>query len=115
MTGRRVLRYEVPVDDQWHRVEFVGDVAHVGCRTPEVVEFWATPGVRVHRVHDGMGQLISERYGEVYDKPRTREFRVFPTGEPVDSGLHVGTTFAADGAIVWHLFERGVGVFDATG
>lgn len=34
-----VFRYEVPVDDQWHAIEFDGDIVHVAARDPGYVEF----------------------------------------------------------------------------
>lgn len=98
---RRVLRYPVPVDDAWHRIEFVGDIVHVDCRNPRVVEFWTVP------LHVGSSRAAS-----------VREFCVYGTGHPVvdpdelpavvETGDYVGTALALDGAIVWHLFGREV-------
>lgn len=103
---RRVLRYEVPVDDAWHRIEVVGDVARVGCRRAEVVEFWAVPGVQQHLTTDGTGRILNERFENVPTAPRAREFRVFGTGQPIEGGLYVGTTYEPGGGLVWHLFAR---------
>lgn len=83
----RVLRYEVPVDDAWHPVEFAGDVLHVAARRPDVVEFWAL---------DGTAAEVS-----------TRQLRVFGTGQPFDEPMtYMGTALAAEGVLVWHLFCR---------
>lgn len=82
----RILRYEIPVDDQWHTLSFPGRVLHVAARQPDTVEVWALSG------------------GGVFE----RQFRVFGTGHPLPTEpmRHVGTTVAAGGALVWHLFER---------
>ena len=81
----RVLRYEVPVDDQWHTHRLQGDIVHVAARRPDVVEIWAE--------HHGNKTFEVER-----------RFRVFGTGHPAD-GVHIGTAIAAGGALVWHLRE----------
>lgn len=87
----RVLRYDVPVDDQEHIV-VSGRVVHVDCRAPDVVTLWA---------------LESAVY--------SRTYRVFGTGQPIPDGdnwEHIGTAlsphldpFSPRGALVWHLFE----------
>jgi len=84
----RVLRYEVPVDDQWHKISATRPL-HIGCRNPEIVEFWALA------------------LGGYY----VREYRVFGTGHPIEEpdATYVGTTYAgAMTEIVWHLFGREV-------
>lgn len=83
--GRRVLRYEVPVDDRWHELWLSGEVVHVDTRRPDVVEFWALAG------------------GEV----RCRRFVVVGTAHriPDEATRHVGSVLAAGGALAWHLFE----------
>lgn len=81
-----IWRYEIPVDDQWHRFALSGEVCHVGSRQAGVVEFWA--------LNSG-GPYVG------------RLFRVFGTGQPLsdETGLtYVGT--AVGGALVWHLMER---------
>ena len=87
MSDRRIFRYEVPVDDQWHVHALSGPIVHVGCRKPSVVEFWAfaTNGPTVDRA-----------------------FCAFGTGQPLPpaAARHVGTVFAAGGALVWHLMEH---------
>lgn len=87
---RRVLRYEVPVDDQWHRVMFAdnSNVVHVGSRTAGIVEFWAVPPK------------------EVEARNCAYEFRVFGTGHPIEDGSYVGSTYDLGGMAVWHLFTR---------
>ena len=82
---RRILRYEVPVDGQWHVHLLSGAALHVAARRPDVVELWAmdtgVPGLR-------------------------RAFRVLGTGEPLpatEDVRHVGT--ALIGPLVWHLIE----------
>lgn len=96
-TGTRaVLRYEVPVDDQWHEIETDGNVVHVASRGSGVVEFWTAPGMYEH---------IDERH---IDERARRWLRVYATGQPV-AGAYVGTTFdAATPSLVWHLFVSDV-------
>lgn len=87
----RMLRFEVPVDDQWHTITVpaMARFKLVAARDPKVLEFWAEQW-------DGEGMT------------RDRTFRVFGTGQPYDPrGLdHIGTTLAAGGSLVWHLFEQ---------
>jgi hypothetical protein len=85
----RILRHEVPVDDRWHEVQLGlnARILAVAARQPDVVEFWA-----------------EHHAGEVTIR---RRFRVHGTGHEIESGMHVGTTLAAGGALVWHLFEEG--------
>ncbi len=82
----QILRYEVPVDDEWHAVRLQGDIVHVAARRPDVVEFWAEH-------HGNKGFEVDRR------------FRVYGTGQPCVEGVHVGTAIAAGGALVWHLRE----------
>jgi hypothetical protein len=84
------LRYEVPVDDQWHRIDHLQDVVHVDCRDADVVEFWATDPVAVSAIK------------------RHWEYRVFGTGQPDVEGSYVGTALSPSGLLVWHLFRREV-------
>lgn len=90
MADRRVLRYEIPVDDQWHVLDLPrGPIVHVASRRPDVVEFWAIDAA------DGITLP-------------PRAFRVFGTGQPLPpaAGKHIGTAITAGGALVWHLMER---------
>lgn len=104
----QVLRYEVPVDDQWHRIDALDDIVHVGCRRAESVEFWATDPVTVRRVDTGGCDFISAQYLPAPPKKRRMwEYRVFGTGHPA-YGLYVGTALAPAGGLVWHLFRREV-------
>ncbi len=84
----RILRYEVPVDDEWHSLtgSFTTPL-HVGCRDPRIVEFWAW---------------------EREDRSiLPMEFRVIGTGHPFDGpGTYVGTAIAPGGHLVWHLMRR---------
>jgi hypothetical protein len=84
---RSVHRWEVPVDGYWHAVEYTAAILHVASRRPEMVKFWAITDDRL--------------------TPQVREYRVFGTGQPLPpDGEHVGTALAAEGQLVWHLFER---------
>lgn len=82
----RILRYEVPVDDEWHLITVPrSGVLHVGCRSLNVVEFW-----------------MREHESEV------RAFCVFGTGQPIPTGTaYEGTVVAPGGQLVWHLLSAG--------
>jgi hypothetical protein len=82
---KRIYRYEVPVDGDFHAIA-CGPVLAVGCRDRNVVEFWAYP--------KGHGFEV-------------RHFRVAGTGHVVDDEeQHVGTAVAPGGDLVWHLVQR---------
>lgn len=79
---KRVLRYEVPVDDEVHAIHS-GPVVYVAARDPRIVEFWA-----------------------IDDNKMWREFTVLGTGHDApDDYEYVGTAITAGGALVWHLME----------
>lgn len=82
----RILRYEVPVDDEWHHVH-AHDPLYVGCRRTDIVEFWAW---------------------EIPDSaPVYREYRVVGTGHHVEEAVqYIGTAIAPGGSLVWHLVQR---------
>lgn len=86
----RILRWEVPVDDQVHEFDFTGDVLAVGCRDIRVVEFWA---------------LAYDRAPGSWN--RARRMYVVGTGQPLPDKLmgHRGTVVAPGGQLVWHLIE----------
>lgn len=82
--SRRVLKWNVPVDDQPHEIGS-GRVLHVACQYgPESVQVWTL------------------EYGE----PTTRLAQVFGTGQPLPGTVdaHLGSTVTAR-ALVWHVFE----------
>ncbi len=82
---RKIYRYEVPIDDDWHRIQLRGDVLHVDTRSTDQVEFWA--------MHDAD------------TPPLAWHFRVYPTGFPLPAdAVHVGT--ALSGPFVWHLMKQ---------
>jgi len=86
VTNIRIHRYEVPVDDQWHRIELTGPILHVGGRSVWMVEFWALTGI----FHPG----------------RADQFRVYGTGHRLPPGgwKYVGTVVHHE--LVWHLLTR---------
>lgn len=99
---RRVLRYTVPVDDEWHRIDFDGYIVHVASRDPHFAEFWVTEAVVI--LHN---QGVAS-YEAAKPDQRAWEFCVFGTGHPVDDGMYVGTALTLGGQLVWHLFKREV-------
>lgn len=90
---RRVLRWEVPVDDAWQAIGH-GRVLHIACRpdSPDVVHVWT--------LEDGPDMSP----GEV----PSRNARVFGTGHnlPADVGNHLGSALTTDGVFAWHVFEQ---------
>lgn len=87
----RILRYVIPVNDEWHTVYNAGRPLHVGCRDEGFVEFWAW-----------------EARTEI---PIPAEYAVYGTGHPVEPGAtYVGTAVAPGGHLVWHLMTRVRGV-----
>lgn len=86
MTGRRILRHEIPVDDQWHELHLGPDgIAHVATRSADVVEVWAIDDPRLVIIP---WRLI-----------------VVGTGHELpDLAEYVGTALAPHG-LVWHLFR----------
>lgn len=88
MTDRAVLKWDVPVDDTTHRVGG-GQIVHVGCQyADDVVTVWTIEP----RNRDAVTAM--------------RLVQIFGTGHPLPYfAEHVGTAMAANGALVWHLFE----------
>lgn len=85
---KRVLRTEVPVDDQWHQIEVGQGIVHVVTRRPEVVEVW----------------FLSDDT----KPPLVRTMRVFGTGQdlPDEPLRYLGSAVTAGGSLVWHLFRK---------
>lgn len=81
-----IYRYEVPVDDQRHRIRLFGDPTGIGCRQHGVVEFWA-----LHNDGIGGGQ--------------ERVFTVVGTGHQLPHDVWHVWGHALDGPFVWHLIE----------
>lgn len=82
---KRVLKWEVPVDDETHEISG-GPVVHVACQhTADVVMVWTEES-------------------DLTLAPRT--VRVFGTGHPIPkAATHIGSVVTAGGALVWHLYE----------
>lgn len=86
---RRILKWNVPVDDTSHPVG-AGPVVLVGCQGDiETVQVW------------------TEEYDSV--DPRMEQARVYGTGQPLPDdhadGEHVGSVAVAGGHLVWHVFR----------
>lgn len=84
---KTIFRYQVHVDDQWHRHTLSGRIIHVAARALHTVEFWA---------------VVTDEGGLPY------EFRVVGTGHPIDDdeARVVGTAIAPGDQLVWHLLAR---------
>lgn len=86
---RRVFRYEVPVDDKWHKISLTSAPVHVAGDV-NMVEFWAESLDNI---------LATDKY-----------FIVVGTGHPVpQGGRYVGTCPRLPNGIVWHLFGADTG------
>jgi hypothetical protein len=108
---RRVLRWAVPIDDAWHRIEYAGEICAVGSRNLHAVEFWTTETVEVRTLYDGEGRLLKRPSYVTLAREnplRAYEFRVFGTGHAITDGLFLGTAVAPGDRLVWHLFGREV-------
>lgn len=81
VVSRRVLKWDVPVDDEWHPMGR-GPVLHVACQRKSVVAVWT-----------------DEHNGTAPD----RHVKAFGTGQQIPTDLHaIGSVL--DGMFVWHLF-----------
>lgn len=81
---KTVLRYEIPVDDDWHTLNVQLPMLHVAARHPGTCEFWT-------QEHEGI-------------RPNTLQLRVFGTGHLIpEDASYFGTGLAPYG-LVWHLF-----------
>lgn len=93
---RRMLRYQVPADDEWHTVELKAGasvfIAAHSERGPDRVDFWAE------------GDL-DENFAPA-GPLEPRKFRVFGTGQPLPDGVvWRATTARSPEGLVWHLME----------
>jgi hypothetical protein len=88
----RVLKYEVPLDDNWHEIGF-GNVVLVGAKDKYVAYVWVLVDEEQKRTEAVMG--IPKTY---------RMARVFGTGQDVPgSWPHIGSY--VNEPFVWHLFS----------
>ncbi|MFI9558858.1 DUF7352 domain-containing protein [Nonomuraea endophytica] len=93
MMARRMLRYQVIVNDRPQPIALQSDPLHVeaarigvGVHAPHVVEFWAE--------------------GSLEDAGTRRLFQVFGTGHELPEGARWwGTTARTAEGLVWHLYE----------
>lgn len=80
-----IYKYDVPVDDAPHDVGYYP--VHAACQTDdyETVQVWS---------------IVNP------ESPRTMKVQVFGTGQPIPKGAEfLHTILAANGALVWHLFD----------
>ena len=83
--AERILKYELPVDDEPHAVGWYP--IHVACQGDEydVVRVWSS-------VDD--------------DESRTVQVQVFATGQPIPLGAaYIGTAITHDSGFVWHVYD----------
>lgn len=102
-TVRRVLRWEVPVDDNWHTIGG-GPVVMTGCRP-------VLPGVATPRVEVWTEEILSGDWSGAKPLTPARQAAVFGTGRVLDpeASEHLGSVLdaALNGALVWHIYARG--------
>lgn len=92
----RILRWDVPVDDQPHPIGR-GNVVMVATRPPR-------PGMPRHVVE----VWTEEHPGPNLDGIRTRDAQVYGTGHEVPGRYrHLGSCLdvVTNGSLVWHVFE----------
>lgn len=84
----RALKWSVPVDDSSHEMG-TGQVLKVACQ------------------HDHESVQVWTLEDETTLARAPRSARAFATGQPLPGAAmaHIGTALAADGQLVWHLFE----------
>lgn len=86
---RRVLRWVIPADDQWHEISANGGIVHVATRAEPYAEVWSI-------VNDDLPDEV-------------RRLRIYGTGAPLDpEGHYVGSAVTPSGRLVWHVFARDV-------
>lgn len=87
--SKRVLKWIVPVDDEPHEIGG-GPVVHIACQNgPGLVMVWTEEPTNPSRPTE----------------PRTAQ--VYGTGHEVpDRLVHLGSTLALDGALVWHCYAE---------
>lgn len=84
--SRRMLRYEVAVNDEPQDF-LVGDPVHVAAGRYDVVEFWA-------------------EWDDEHPPTGERTFQVFGTGQPLPhQATWIGTADRTPEGLVWHLYE----------
>lgn len=83
----RILRYEVPVDGDWHALTIAGPPLHVACRIRGLIELWARTAPH--------GAAV----------PKSRMFRAVNTGDPVPCDVTYWGA-AVTPTLVWHLVEQ---------
>ncbi len=86
MTGRRMFRYVVSIDDQPHVIPLSHNPVAVAAIGNFSVEFWAEH---------------TESAPQIY-----RAFQVFGTGHPLpENARWIGTCARTADGLVWHLYE----------
>lgn len=102
---RRVLRWNVPVDDQWHEIG-AGKVLHVNDRLPQ---FAHERGPREDVVEVWTEEACPDDFPASEVEGR-RSVRVFGTAQPLpdDAVVHLGSALSPLGRLVWHVYTRDV-------
>lgn len=102
MSHRRILRWEVPVDDSWHEIGG-GEVLLVDARP-------LMPGFATPRLEVWTRERVDMDWPNSDPLDCKREVAVFGTGHVLDpqAAEHIGSVIdrGVDGALVWHLFAR---------
>ena len=80
----RVLKWEIPIDDEWHKIPALIGGWHIGQQVDESVKIWSQTSGRL-------------------DQARVTSVRVFGTGQDFD-GFFLGSVQSPSG-LVWHLVQ----------
>lgn len=98
MSGHRILRHPVKIDDQDHEVHADGPVLHVAA--DRWVEFWTLSADDPAFWDVPLGSVSPT-------EPPPRLFRIFGTGHLIPDGyVYRGTAERTSEGFMWHLFER---------
>jgi hypothetical protein len=93
----KVLRWEIPIDDEDHPVTFAGNVSYVAITS-------LIPGIGTGKLE--FWTFDDTSYTNDPDVPRARLFRVFGTGQEVPKGYFLIGTAPRVSGLVFHLFEK---------
>lgn len=85
---KRVLKWDVPVDDKDHPIG-TGKVVMVHCQwSPATVQVWT-----------------EEDDDPKVESPKVRRARVYGTGHQIpDRDVHIGSAVSNNTALVWHVY-----------
>ena len=102
---RRILKWNVPVDDNRHSIGG-GPVVHVASQHTNNLQGYIEAAFRAHGEPRELIQVWTDEEGEPRPE-QSRLVQVFGTGQPLPdhAGQPLGTAIAHNGTLVWHVIE----------